>query len=263
MMPRPFGLLICWLLLCMPLSLAAEEAWQRPAYILDSLIEVGLRSEYGPDPMIVRKWREPVRVYIEHQLPEQALRDQLVDVHLKQLADITGHSISRVGSSASANVELIFLRQQDLAGEWAARTDGERIPQGTLCLARIRTERDGTINRALVAIPVDRARLRGKLISCIVEELTQLLGLPNDSEKVFPSIFNDRSTNQLLSGLDLVLLRLLYDPRIQPGMSEQELRRSGARILDEFKRQGVIAGAEREVLQGELYRMLGYTGAGN
>lgn len=252
---------LCWLLLCLPLTLAAAEPWQRPGFILDSLVEVGLRAEYGRDPMILRRWQEPIRVYIDHRVPEHELRDRLVDAHLKQLADITGHSIARVDSRSRANVELIFLQQQNLAEVWSRKTGGERVPRGTLCLGRIWTGSGGVINRALVAIPVDQASLHGKLISCIVEELTQVLGLPNDSDKVFPSIFNDRSTDQLLSGLDLVLLRVLYDPRMQPGMGEREVRQVGAGIVQELQRKSVIADAERMVRRGDLYHMLGYAGA--
>nr|WP_281419207.1 DUF2927 domain-containing protein [Marinobacterium ramblicola] len=241
----------------MPLGGKATERWQQPAYIIDSLIEVGLRAEHGPDPMILRKWRQPLQVYVDHQVGDRALHEQLIDAHLQQLAQITGHRIQRVGAKADANVELLLLRQQDLVPVWQSRTDGERIPQGTLCLARIWT-RDGEIRRALVAIPVDQASLHGKLVSCIVEELTQILGLPNDSERVFPSIFNDRSTDQLLSGLDLILLKLLYDPRLQPGMGVEQVRGIGKGVVDELARSGVIANAARQVRTGELYRLLGY-----
>ncbi|GGB98260.1 hypothetical protein GCM10011352_25450 [Marinobacterium zhoushanense] len=237
----------------------AAERWQQPDYILDSLVEVGLRAEHGPDPLILRKWRQPLRVYIEHRVAERSLHEQLVDAHLTQLAQITGHSIQRVGSRADANVELLLLRQQDLLSAWQSRTEGERIPEGTLCLAKI-WARGGEIRRALVAIPVDQASQHGKLVSCIVEELTQILGLPNDSEKVFPSVFNDRSTDQLLSGLDLVLLKLLYDARLQPGMGPEQVRQIGMRVIRELAADGVIADAARQVREGELYRMLGYGG---
>jgi len=248
-----------WLLLCLPLYAAASERWQQPAYILDSLIEVGLRSEHGPDPMVLRKWRVPLRVHIDHRVADQALHVRLIEAHLGQLAQITGHPIQRVDSAADANVEVLLVRQQDLESAWRAGADDARIPKGTLCLARIWTH-GSEIRRALVAIPVDQARLHGKLVSCIVEELTQILGLPNDSDRVYPSIFNDRSTDQLLSGLDLLLLKLLYDPRLKAGMGPDQVRRAGARVLRELEAAGVIAGAARQVRKGELYGMLGYGG---
>ncbi|SEG81917.1 DUF2927 domain-containing protein [Marinobacterium lutimaris] len=246
-----------WLLLLLfcPLLADAQQAWQRPGYIVDSLIEVALRSEYGRDPMRLRKWAEPVRVQVEHRVGDPALHNELVDAQLSQLADITGHSIRRV--NGGGNVELVLLRQTELAAFWRQKT-GEPVPRGALCLARIWTDGQSRIQRALIAIPVDRARERGRLVSCIVEELTQILGLPNDSEKVFPSIFNDKSTDQLLTGLDLVLLRLLYDPRLEPGMGPDELRSRAKTVLTELTASGVVDNADAAVRKGAMYRLMGY-----
>ena len=247
---------LLFLLFC-PLLAGAQQAWQRPGFIIDSLVEVALRSEYGRDPMRLRKWTEPVRVHVDHRVGDPALHNQLVDAQLSQLADITGHSIRRVNGTAGANVELVLLRQSDLPGLWQQRA-GEPVPRGALCVARIWSDNQSRIQRALIAIPVDRARERGRLVSCIVEELTQILGLPNDSEKVFPSIFNDKSTDQLLSGLDLVLLRLLYDPRLTPGMGQEAVRSEAKKVLTELTVNGVVDNADTSVRKGAMYRLMGY-----
>jgi hypothetical protein len=51
------------------------------------------------------------------------------------------------------------------------------------------------------------------------EELAQGLGLANDSPRARPSIFNDDDEFALLTMQDEDLLRLLYSPRLTPGMS--------------------------------------------
>jgi hypothetical protein len=107
----------------------------------------------------------------------------------------------------------------------------------------------------VVIIPVDRAREKGKLVSCVVEELTQVLGLPNDSEKVFPSIFNDLSTDVYLSGLDYLLLKMLYDPRVKAGMDEHTVRPVLKKIIDEYSRDNKLIGAEKEVMSRGLWRL--------
>jgi hypothetical protein len=71
----------------------------------------------------------------------------------------------------------------------------------------------------LVIIPVDHAMSYGLLSACIIEELTQAMGLPNDSDWVIPSIANDKSVLDLLTGLDYLLLKILYDNRLHAGMS--------------------------------------------
>ena len=60
--------------------------------------------------------------------------------------------------------------------------------------------------------------------SCIHEEIAQGLGLPNDSPTARPSIFNDDEEFALLTAHDELLLRVLYDPRLEIGMTPDEAR---------------------------------------
>jgi hypothetical protein len=59
-------------------------------------------------------------------------------------------------------------------------------------------------------------------LSCIHEELAQGMGLANDSPQARPSIFNDDEEFALLTRHDELLLRMLYDPRLSPGMTPAE-----------------------------------------
>jgi hypothetical protein len=62
------------------------------------------------------------------------------------------------------------------------------------------------------------------MLSCIHEEITQGLGLANDSPLARPSIFNDDEEFALLTPMDEVMLRMLYSPRLRAGMTEAEAR---------------------------------------
>ena len=61
-------------------------------------------------------------------------------------------------------------------------------------------------------------------LSCIHEEIAQGLGLPNDSPQARPSIFNDDEEFALLTTQDEMMLRMLYNPALRPGMTEAEAR---------------------------------------
>ena len=61
-------------------------------------------------------------------------------------------------------------------------------------------------------------------LSCIHEEIAQGLGLPNDSPRARPSIFNDDEEFALLTRMDEDMLRILYNPALRPGMTEAEAR---------------------------------------
>ena len=104
-------------------------------------------------------------------------------------------------------------------------------------------------------IPVDRARKHGKLMACVVEELTQVMGLPNDSIKVSPSIFNDRSRDNFLTGLDYILLKILYDQRLPVGVNKQNAMPIVQKIVADFFQKGLIEKADRAVLNGGLYEI--------
>ena len=71
--------------------------------------------------------------------------------------------------------------------------------------------------------------------SCVHEEMAQGMGLANDSPRARPSIFNDDDEFALLTTHDELLLGLLYDPALRPGMGIDEarpiLRRLTARAM--------------------------------
>ena len=70
--------------------------------------------------------------------------------------------------------------------------------------------------------------------SCLDEEVVQALGLPNDDASVRPSIFNDDEEFAFMTRHDADLLRILYDPRLKPGMTEAEAAPIVRRIVDEM-----------------------------
>jgi hypothetical protein len=64
--------------------------------------------------------------------------------------------------------------------------------------------------------------------------VAQGLGLPNDSPTARPTIFNDDEEFALLTRHDELLLRILYDRRLQPGLEPAEARAPVRRIAEEL-----------------------------
>ena len=71
-------------------------------------------------------------------------------------------------------------------------------------------------------------------LSCLHEEIAQGLGLANDSPRARPSIFNDNEEFALLTPQDELMLRMLYDPRLTPGMTEGQARPIAAALATQF-----------------------------
>jgi hypothetical protein len=71
--------------------------------------------------------------------------------------------------------------------------------------------------------------------ACIQEEIVQSLGLTNDSDEARPSIFNDDQEFAILTDHDALLLQVLYDPRLKPGMPADQAMPIVRRILEELQ----------------------------
>ena len=169
------------------------------------------------------KWRRPIRYEIDNEADVGAPTLPALHRHMQRLLRITTHPI-RKAAQGPANFTVILTNRSRYRKHLAASL---RQPNPWLVARLARADCAGVyqrrkdtneIVRAVAIIPVDRARKRGVLQHCIVEETTQLMGLPNDSDDARGSLFNDRSRRSDLHCQDRLYLRLLYHPRLMPGM---------------------------------------------
>jgi hypothetical protein len=195
----------------------------------------------------LRRWQGPVRWAVYATPAEQARVRPLVHDLAGRLAGLTGldirpaAAVPRAGAPP-ANLQVWIVPDRVEGPPWsfppeAPETDGAgrfiraRIADfmrtwygaaASPCAAQFfNVERPaadaGTILGALVLV---RAGLPGALLrSCIEEEVTQAMGLPNDDAAIRPSIFNDGKEFGVLTAHDELLLRVLYDRRLEPGMT--------------------------------------------
>lgn len=92
---------------------------------------------------------------------------------------------------------------------------------------------DWTVKSAKIAI--NSILEDSHITHCLLEELTQSLGLPNDSERIRPSVFNETSMLTELSPVDRILIRTVYDPRIKPGMSLGTFRETAEPVIETYR----------------------------
>lgn len=87
------------------------------------------------------------------------------------------------------------------------------------------------IATAFVFLPTD---MDGRRIErCVEEEITQSFGLMNDVRGSRLTLFDDddRQGKTRLTEIDKLFLRVLYDPRIQPGMSGSALQSTAREVI--------------------------------
>jgi hypothetical protein len=155
------------------------------------------------------RWNGPIRVRLEGRNTSR-YRDE-VQAQIDQLARLSGLSIELVTWASIYNPPNMVITFSDRRGN---RTLDPDAP----CLTLI-YDSGYVIRRVEIQISPDDPRQRRH---CIAEEITQALGLADDSTVLRDSIFNDSSRQQQIAPWDALMVRVLYDPTIRPGMTSAE-----------------------------------------
>ena len=206
------------------------------AQVVDNLMEIVFGSEFvGEDSNIVRKWTVPLRIAIYAKEPERYRA--LVEPVLQQLHGLSGLDIQLVDRSAPAqNAYILILGREQFYAYAASHLSAGKNPRTNTdldCFGVFAADRGGAINELTAVIPESASEATKR--SCVIEEVTQALGLPNDSFTVNPSIFNDDDRYQDLTWQDQLFLRVLYDARVRPGMTRAAFEPLAKRIVDELR----------------------------
>lgn len=181
-------------------------------------------SEFGPGyaNAVIAKWpKDLITVSLERRAAPEHLA--FVKAHLEALQKLTGKKFSGSKTPESADIRILFVKRDEMAAIRGPNVDAQAVLDGAMqggCyfLSWKKPERD--IVKGIIVVNVERDAEATN--SCLLEELTQSLGLPNDSDMLRPSIFSDRDHLTELSIQDQVLVRTLYDPRMTAGLPRAE-----------------------------------------
>ena len=194
---------------------------------------------------VLRRWTSPLRYRLMGRI---TVRDQHdVAEFAARLTEATGLKILPAEDDTAANLEIRILgpdersrlgsRLQDgplaeLFGIWAKTAEWPCA--GEFYYQRPPHAEANQITYATIYIRDEVKGLYRK--SCIEEEMSQVLGLGRDDASVRPSIFNDDEEFALLTRHDSLLLQILYDRRLRPGMSPAEAMPLVRQIAGELAR---------------------------
>jgi hypothetical protein len=186
----------------------------------------------------LRRWEEPVRIGVRFgaSVPPERQATDLARIasFAARLSAVTGHPIGLDDANPNFLIHVVSEDEREALGPKVRAflpnlSPGDvagitNMPRSTYCLvyALSASGSSGTYTRAFAVIRSEHPDLLR--LSCLHEELTQGLGLPNDSPRARPSIFNDDEEFALLTDQDELLLRMLYSPELRPGMSPDEAR---------------------------------------
>lgn len=228
-----------------------------PDQLLKHFETIAFGSEYDVVAPVghVQKWMSPVRVSIVNMegkiipkagggkelklnyakpTPKQV---SLIKKHLKTLVTLTGIKSEKANKDAGkpANFIIKFVPRLVMGQPFIAKDVPANIiaklGKAGVCYFLTRSISTGAMFRSLIIVNSELPR--DQMNACLLEEMTQALGLPNDSDVVSPSIFNQKSVNQELSKADVMLIKTLYDKRLPAGTPKADALRIGRQIISE------------------------------
>ena len=183
------------------------------------------------------RWSGPVRVGLRFgaSVPQakRASDTARIGSYLNRLAGLTGLSIRLADANPNFIIQIASVDERRNLGPalqaalpelTTAQVSGvTNMERSTYCLVWTQSDTTtGLYERAFVFIPSEHPDLMR--LACIHEEIAQGLGLPNDSALARPTIFNDDEEFALLTTQDELMLKMLYNPALRPGMAESEVR---------------------------------------
>lgn len=204
---------------------------QKPEDIASYFLEVALGSEYGPktQPARIQKWNQPIYYYL-HGKPHANYKAELLRVIHEIEVITTTLCFYPTTDLQQANLHIVLGNRQAYHSH-----AGDLYPllEKNLGFFRVETDSNGNITSASMFVDVYRARSKA-VYHLIREELTQLLGLMQDSYRYRQSIFYaGYSTTTTYASIDKILLRLLYHPHMPSNADANRAYRIALECLEQ------------------------------
>jgi hypothetical protein len=195
------------------------------AEITRDFFDLSFRLESGRVLPLFTRFEGPVSVRFNGRAP----------AHLE--ADLEG-LLARLRNEAGIDIRSTAAGDANIVIELVSQRELRRIAPGAACFvvprvrnwAELRRNRTSPVidwttlqvrERAAVFMP-DNATPQ-EMRDCLHEELAQALGPLNDLYRLPDSVFNDDNMHAVLTGFDMLILRVTYAPELRSGMTAPEV----------------------------------------
>lgn len=189
--------------------------------------EIAVGSEFGKGRKIV-KWTKNMKVFLMgEKVP--ALETELNKIigELNQL--VRPIRIQRVSNKAQANFFIFFGSSRDYINK--IEPNARKYANRNLALFYVYFTPQNSIDKGSMYVNTSLMKAPNTRKHLLREELTQALGLMNDSHKYSESIFYQKfSRSTKYTSMDKKLIKLLYSNKIRPGMSKGQVDRALANL---------------------------------
>ncbi|WP_163849462.1 DUF2927 domain-containing protein [Pseudooceanicola aestuarii] len=212
-------------------------------------LDLSFALESGRALETFTRFEGPIRIAVTGRATQGMLRD--LDLLITRIAEEAGIDIARTDDRARANIVIEGVTSGDIRRE---------LPQAA-CFVVPNITRLSEFRRAGRSAASDWAQLtvRDRLAifvpndvspqemrDCLHEELAQAIGPLNDLYRLDDSVFNDDNMHAVLTGFDMLMLRVTYAPELRTGMSRAEVAARLPAILARINPRG-SAGIDRRL----------------
>ncbi|SEM77978.1 DUF2927 domain-containing protein [Palleronia pelagia] len=212
-----------------PMKVFARPRVTRPTRsnrdIAQDFLDLTFQLESGRTLPVFTRFSEPVSLRVLGNTPSL---DRDLERLLGRLRDEAQITIRRVPAGQRANVTIQTIPRTQLrrAVPEAACFVVPRVSSWDEFRANRRggvTDWTTLTERQTLAIFIPRDVPPQELRDCLHEELAQALGPLNDLYRLTDSVFNDDNFHTVLTGFDMLILRVYYAPELSNGMTRAQV----------------------------------------
>lgn len=215
---------------------APAGADRSPISLMTRFHQVAFFDESLQEENTLLRHSGPLHIVVKNGNPEDIAHAKKVAA---QIADATGLD-ARVIPEAPGDVVVKFVDQSEW--EWIARTVRGRMEargidaSGHRLFCTVSTIQTGTGVRPFQLVRIPQALDRKNRNQCLAQELAHTTGLRYDTDGRGDTVFaGGLFSSDHLTEVDRQLLRILYDPRLRPGMTWDEARPFVKQIISEIE----------------------------
>lgn len=209
-----------------------------PDLLADRFELVAFYDEASGDELPLRRWERPIRIQIGQAdaQPHLAAAGEVISV----LDRLTPMPVRWRQGDEFANMLVLIGSWEEMEALWrrfpelAVGRDPELRFDCMVSAYPAAGRQPYAIGSAVVLIDsvnLDAAHIR----RCLAQEITQALGLMNDIDDPDGTVFSSLTRRETLSRSDENMVRILYDPRLETGMSRAEAMPIVRRIAAELE----------------------------
>jgi len=207
-----------------------SKNYQSPSYIsfndqeINYLIEIAYGREFSQDATKLLRWEENIRIHLEVEGDyENEIQEAFLEI-VGELNSLTP-SISIVPESRNPNYNVYVGPRSELSKINSYFFVDSINTQGLVQVWKNPNNDSAQFARAMVINDSSGSIRFQEIRNILQEEITQGLGLLNDSYKYPESIFYElQGSNDLISQLDRKIIYMMYSENLKAGFTESETR---------------------------------------